>query len=157
MASQTDIKNLDGETPDDKSRKSSSASSRKPRAPRNSKEETDLKARLTETFTRISEALEARGDDELAAIIAEDAMVMAVGLVSLTRPFKPIRTAVTLFVSFVEPLLAFRRILAVLGRRFAERRMRAQEAQDGMAATQNGEPTYPTPVTVYSDDDGALD
>lgn len=117
------------------SAKKSSSSKRRP--PTTVKAENELRTRLTECFERISLALEAREDDELADIFREDADVMANGLVFMTRPVAILRLPLLFLVAVVEPALAFGRILRVLAGRFAERRagvaLARQEAQEEAA------------------------
>lgn len=122
MGSQTNIRDMS----DDPDARPASKTSRKSSPKPSTKDDKDLRDRLSACFYRIAEHLDAREDDELAEIIREDAEVMAAGLVSLTRPLKPVRTVVLVLAGVVEPLLAFQRILRVLGRRFAERRMRVE-------------------------------
>jgi hypothetical protein len=80
-------------------------------------------------FGRLAESRLARGDEELAEIITEDTAVMSEALVSVTRLLTPVRKVLLVAVAVVEPVLSFQRILRVLGRRFAERRMEEARAQ----------------------------
>lgn len=138
--SQVNIEDLtDDKEPDKPARKSSSSSKSRP-SRSSAKQEADLRERLVECFDRIAGALRGRGDEELAELIDEDAEVMAVGLVSMTRPLQALRAPLLVVVAVVEPLLAFGRIGRVLVVRFAERRaiaqMQADAAQDADAEPQ---------------------
>lgn len=74
----------------------------------------DLRARLETIFDRIGDAAEARGDEELADVVREDKEVMAGGLVSLTTPFKALRTPLLFALGIVEPVMAFSRIVRLM-------------------------------------------
>lgn len=87
------------------------------------KAEDSLRERLEEVFSRISGAYGAREDEELAAAFGEDAAVMSNSLVSLTANVKPLRRPLVLGLSFVEPILAFGRVLAIYISRFKDRRV----------------------------------
>lgn len=83
----------------------------------------DLRTRLEGVFDRIAEAAEVRGDIELADAIAEDAKVMAQGLVSFTRPLRALRGPLLLLLGIVEPFMAFRRVgMLLFGRWYVRRR-----------------------------------
>lgn len=90
--------------------------------------EGELRNRLELTLERIAEWLEGRGDLELAGVIREDSKAMIGGLVSLTRPLGWLRPPLIAVLSVVEPVLAFGRVLRILGGRLADRRARAREA-----------------------------
>jgi hypothetical protein len=97
--------------------------------------EGELRGRLSDVFERLAEWLEGRGDAELAGIIREDSKAMVGGLVSLTRPAAWLRPPMLAALSVVEPVLAFGRVLRVLGGRWAERRARiALERQEAELA-----------------------
>lgn len=132
--SQTPIEDLSKEKVEQKPSAKKRTSSSRAKATEN-----ELRGRLADCFDRISDALETRGDDELSAIIREDAEVISAGLVSLTRPFKVLRMPLLALVAVVEPALAFGRIARVLIGRFAERRMRARE---GHATNDDEQPEY---------------
>jgi hypothetical protein len=89
--------------------------------------ESELRTRLGGTFDKIADWLDARDDSELADIVREDGEAMSKGLVSLTKPFKQLRTILSFFLSFVEPLLAFGRVFRVLAGRLADRRVKRAE------------------------------
>jgi hypothetical protein len=139
MPSQVDIKDLTGKTPRDDKPKSSSSSSGTKRRTTTAKADTDLRGRLESCFERIAAALQERGDFELAELIADDAPVMAAGLVSLTRPFKAFRTPLLVLIAVVEPALAFGRVARVLVSRF---RIRQWERAHGQDVDQPEQPTY---------------
>ena len=101
--------------------------------------EADLHKRLTETLERIVEQLQVRGDEELAIAIDEDKAKMAAGLVSLTRAVTPLRKPLLIFLGFVEPVMAFGRVGAILFRRAVERRQRKIAEWEAAQAAQ-GEP-----------------
>lgn len=126
MPSQIEIDALSDDD-DDKSGKSKPKSS-KPKSRSTTTAERELRGRLAACFERIAASLEQRGDDELAEIVRDDAEIMSQGLVSLTRPFRALRTPLLAAVAIVEPVLAFGRIFRVLAGRFVERRAaRAEE------------------------------
>jgi hypothetical protein len=127
--SQTPIEALDDKELDKDPAPRKSTSARKSR-PSSAKAENELRTRLADCFDRIAEVLENRGDDELASIFTEDAEVMAAGLVSMTRPFKVLRTPLLALVAVVEPLIAFGRIGRVLVGRLTARRMANQAAYE---------------------------
>lgn len=128
--SQTPLDELEPDTPvEDKPKRASSSSSR--RKPR---KESELQSRLAGCFERIAEALDERGDEEMAEIIREDGPIMSQGLVSLTRPLTALRTPLLVVIAVVEPVLAFGRIFRLLALRFADRRARIMAEQEQAAA-----------------------
>lgn len=132
MGSQQSIVDLSGgqEKSGDRetaAKSSSRSSSRKPAARKTAATESELKGRLHSVFDRVADSVEARGDEELAEILREDRDVMAQGLVSLTRPFLPLRTVIMLGLSVVEPVMAFGR----LGRLVVERVLINRAAKHG--------------------------
>jgi len=102
------------------SRRSTSASAR-------DKIEQELTARLDRTFTSLAKTMEARGDDELAAVIREEAEVMGQGVISLTRNVKVLRGPLLFLLNLIEPVMAFGRIGRLLYSRFRERQWRIQQ------------------------------
>lgn len=137
--SQVNIEDLTDDKDDAPARKSASSSKSRPSRSA-AKQEADLRERLVECFDRIAGALRTRGDEELAELIDEDAEVMAVGLVSMTRPLQVLRAPLLVVVAVVEPLLAFGRIGRVLLVRFAERRAIAQMQAEAAQQDADGEP-----------------
>lgn len=127
--SQVNLKDLrsDDDSGDDK-KGPKSESSKKPRPKTTPTAERELRGRLSDCFDRIAESVRQRGDDELADLLADDAAIMAQGLVSLTRPFRALRTPLLALVAIVEPALAFGRVVRLLAGRWADRRARAAEA-----------------------------
>jgi hypothetical protein len=87
----------------------------------------ELHARLVESLDRVQEWREAREDMELAVAIEQDKEKMAKGLVSLTHAVTPLRQPLLVFLSFVEPLLAFGRVGRILATRWVTRRQRQAE------------------------------
>lgn len=131
--SQTNLDDLEADTSGDKKETKSKSSSRSTTRA-SATQEKELKGRLSACFDRISEALTERGDEELAELVRDDAAVMAQGLVSLTRPFRALRTPLLAFVAIIEPLLAFGRVMRVLAERWQARRFqRAAEAAQQVA------------------------
>lgn len=102
--------------------------------------ETELLSRLMRVFDRIAKTLEARGDEELAHIVREDADAMCQGLASLTHSVKFLRSPLLMALNLVEPVLAFGRIIRVLYGRWLERQARIaaerQEMESSPAPTQ---------------------
>jgi hypothetical protein len=137
MGSQVDLDDL---SPNEKEKESkpktrSSSSSRRTGA----RSEKELADRLYACFERISNALDERGDEELADILREDAGIMAQGLVSLTRPFVILRTPLLATIAIVEPVLAFGRVVRVAAFRWSQRRHDHAEAQAAAAAQAEAE------------------
>lgn len=124
----TDLEPDADDSPDDKPSRKTARSSAK-----SAKEDRDLKNRLTACFERVADALDTRGDEELADLVRADTDIMSNGLVSLTRPLQALRTPLVLVISVIEPALAFGRILRVLAGRMAERRMMNAAAQEEAA------------------------
>lgn len=91
-------------------------------APPTQSADRDLRGRLEAVFVRIADAAEARGDLELSEILREDSPVMATGLVSLTRPVRALRTPIVMALGFVEPFMAFSRVVRVMLGRVMDRR-----------------------------------
>lgn len=88
----------------------------------------ELQARMTRTLDRLAEALEGRGDRELAGIIREDGPAITGGLVALTKPVKWLVSPLTVALAIAEPLLAFGRVARVLAGRWRDRRLAHVEA-----------------------------
>lgn len=108
--------------------------------------EKELKDRLVRTFTRASQALDNRGDEELATAIEEDTEIMSDSLVSIAKTAVPFRKFLTTILGVVEPLLAFARVGSILIRRLLTRRMQQQEPAD----------QQPTPVSpIFGNSVGA--
>lgn len=100
------------------------------------REDNEVTSRLLDVFERITNALEERGDEELATIIREDAGAMTQGLVSLTKSVKFLRKPLLILLNFVQPVLAFGRTGRVLWGRFRLRQERlAYERQGGEQVT----------------------
>lgn len=97
-----------------------SDSASEPRAKPSDKDDRSLTGRLDTTFTKISDQLEARGDEELAAAIKDERHAMSQGLVSLTSNLVVLRPLLTLILALVEPFLAFWRVGRILLGRFLE-------------------------------------
>jgi len=126
MGSQVDLDDLSPNEKEKESKpKTRSSSTRRAGA----KSEKDLADRLYGCFERIANALDERGDEELADILREDAGIMAQGLVSLTRPFVILRTPLLAAIAIVEPVLAFGRVVRVAAWRMSQRRAERAEAQ----------------------------
>ena len=87
----------------------------------------ELHARLVESLGQVQEWREARDDEELATAIEQDKEKMAKGLVSLTHAVMPLRKPLVVFLSFVEPILAFGRVGRILTFRWVEKRQRRAE------------------------------
>lgn len=100
--------------------------------------EAELLSRLSRTFDRIAQTLEARDDAELAGVIREDSDAMSQGLVSLTRSVKFLRSPLLMALNLIEPALAFGRVGRTLYVRFAERQQRIaweRQSQQGVASS----------------------
>lgn len=106
----------------------------------------ELHSRLVGSLEQVQEWREARDDAELAQAIGEDKEKMAKGLVSLTHAVQPLRQPLLIFLSFVEPLLAFGRVGRILTVRWVERR---QERADEVAAAQAEWDAAHTPQPVF--------
>jgi hypothetical protein len=137
MGSQVDLDDLSPNEKDTESKPNTRGkSTTRSTARKNSaRSEKDLAERLYGCFERIANALDERGDEELADILREDAGIMAQGLVSLTRPFTILRTPLLATIAVVEPVLAFGRVVRVAAYRWSDRRAEkhaeaAQAAQD---------------------------
>lgn len=128
--SQKDLEDLEVDAPESGKKKSESKSSSRTSQRASATQERELKSRLSACFDRISEALTERGDEELAELVRDDGPVMAQGLVSLTRPFRALRTPLLALVAIIEPLLAFGRVLRLLGERWQARRYARAAAQE---------------------------
>ena len=104
---------------------------RRERKPEDSKARTrrrhdaEVRERLGNVFERLAEWRESRGDEELAAIIREDARSMTAGFVSLTRNLPVVRAVVLNVLAFLEPVLAFGRLVRVVVGRWQVRRWEA--------------------------------
>src|ERR1700741_1473749 len=97
-----------GKSSDSSSRRSSRGPA-KPTASDDTKkreQEAGLRARLTDVFGRIAEALEARGDEELAEAIREDTTAMSQGLVSLTNRVVFLRAPLAFGLALAAPVVA---------------------------------------------------
>lgn len=90
----------------------------------------DIRERLFAIFDRLADSLEGRGDAELAGIIREDSRAMVNGLASLVKRAPGFGPPIMGLLAVLEPLLAFGRILRLLGRRWRERRLEEREAYD---------------------------
>jgi hypothetical protein len=82
----------------------------------------DIKERLYAIFSRLADSLEGRGDLELASMIREDSRAMVEGLASLVKRAPGFAPPILGVLAVLEPLIAFGRILRLLGRRLRERR-----------------------------------
>lgn len=139
MSSQVNIKDLAKDPVDDegKPRSSSTRGKSTKRPAPTEKAERDLKGRIGGMLDRLAESLEARGDDEMAGIVREDAAVIASALVSFTRPFRLLRAIVLGAIAIIEPLLAFGRIGRALAIRVSDaRHARAEARRAAMSANQ---------------------
>lgn len=105
--------------------------------------DTSLKSELKGAFDRLAEQREAKGDDELATALKEEAESMAQGLVSLTRTVTFLRVPLLFLLGILVPVLAFWRVGSILLARFAERRARIVAEQELAAAGIESAP--PTP------------
>lgn len=135
MGSQTPLDELTPDVPIDdgteKGKAKESPTAAKRRRAASARSESELRGRLSACLERIAVSLETRGDEELAEIIREDAEIMSVGLVSLTRPFKALRAPLQVALAIVEPAMAFGRLIRALAERAAMRRaMNAQMQQE---------------------------
>jgi len=112
----------------------------------------ELHVRLIDAFDHIQEWRETRDDTELAVAIAQDKEKMSKGLVSLTHYVNPLRKPLVIFLAFVEPILAFGRIGAILGGRIIGwRQRRAEEIAEAQAEwdrQHENDGQGPTPFTV---------
>lgn len=90
----------------------------------------DLRTRIAGIFARIADASEARGDQVLADILREDMQVMAVGLVSLTRPVRALRAPLLFALGVIEPVMAFSRTGRIMLERLLDRRAARQTEDD---------------------------
>lgn len=88
----------------------------------NRRHRADIKERLYAVFSRLADSLEGRGDAELAGMIREDSRAMVEGLASLVKRAPGFAGPIMGVLSVLEPLIAFGRILRLLGRRLGERR-----------------------------------
>lgn len=126
---------------EEKAKSSSSSSSR---ATSSDKLDNEIRNRLERAFDRIAEWREARGDQELADIIREDASAMAQGGVAATRGVPALRGPVIMFLNLLEPILAFNRVgRTLLVRLMYRRQLRAQEQEQ---AQQEWEQAQAAPV-----------
>lgn len=116
------------------SRKSSSKTA-------SSKSETDLVGRLSSAIVRLADQLDARNDTELAEALREDSDKISRGLVSVTRTVKFLRQPLVLFIGVLEPVLAFWRVGAILGRRLLQRRARMLAEREAAMAEQAAQVT----------------
>lgn len=87
----------------------------------------DIRERLHAVFSRLADALEGRGDVELAGYIREDQKAMVEGLASLVKRAPGLGAPVMGTLAVLEPVIAFGRIIRLLGRRLGERRAAALE------------------------------
>lgn len=117
-------------------RDSSSGSSSRTRSSTGGSSKSDdssLVTRLDTAFVKLADQMLARGDDELAEALREERHAMSQGLVSLTATLTVLRFPLIVFMSLIEPVLAFWRVGRILIMRFfgwRERRIiAAQEAQ----------------------------
>lgn len=131
MPSQVELNDLEADDRDDKPKAKSSRSKSRPSS--STAQEKDLRGRLSGCFDRIAATLDERGDEELAELVRQDAEVMSQGLVSLTRPFRALRTPLLAVIAVIEPALAFGRIARLLGGRWAERRAEQAAAAQAQA------------------------
>jgi hypothetical protein len=104
----------------------------------------EVRERLGAVVDRLAEWREARGDVELADALREDAKTIVGGFESLVRSFAWVRAPLLVALGVVEPLLAFGRILRILGGRLADRRARAREQAEAEAEAAAAE--TPAPV-----------
>lgn len=126
MGSQRDLTDLE---PDDETPKTKGGSSRRNQSRGKGLSDAGLRKKLNDCLERIADTLEVREDEELSALIREDADVIAAGLVSLTRPFQVLRVPLLALVAVVEPALAFGRIGRILLGRWADRRAARAQAR----------------------------
>jgi hypothetical protein len=136
-----------GEEPRRRRRSTTSESAKD--KPNGDKLDKELYARLIGAFDQLAEWRAARDDAELANAFDEDKDKMARGLTSFTHAITPARKPLIIFLSFVEPVLAFGRIGRILAERFVARRQRIAEeraaAQAEWEAAQDGTNYQPIP------------
>lgn len=106
----------------------------------------ELHSRLVEAFGQVVEWRQAREDEELATAIDEDKEKMSSGLVSLTHAVAPLRQPLVIFLSFVEPLLAFGRVGRILATRWVTRRQ--AQAEDLAQAQAEWDAAHGQPAVV---------
>lgn len=95
-------------------------------------DDSGLVTRLDTAFVKLADQMLARGDDELSEALREERHAMSQGLVSLTATLTPLRLPLIIFMSLVEPVLAFWRVGRILIMRFfgwRERRIVAMQEQ----------------------------
>jgi hypothetical protein len=109
-----------GEADEDEGRSSSKPRGQSERSSR--RHRADIKERLYAIFARLADSLEGRGDLELAGIIREDSRAMVEGLASLVKRAPGFAPPILGVLAVLEPLIAFGRILRLLGRRLRDRR-----------------------------------
>lgn len=105
-------------------------------------DDSGLVTRLDTAFVKLADQMLARGDDELAEALREERHAMSQGLVSLTATLTLLRLPLVVFMSLVEPVLAFWRVgrilfvrlLAWRERRIAETQQRQAEWEAAQAA-----------------------
>lgn len=90
----------------------------------------ELRERLGKVLERAAEWREARGDHELAAVLREDKQAIIGGLVSLTGPFLWLYGPLIAGLQVLEPVMAFGRVLRIMGVRMADRRARRQAERE---------------------------
>ena len=106
----------------------------------------DLQSRLHAIFARLADALEGRGDYELAGMIREDQKAMVGGLASAVKRVPAMGGAVIGVLAILEPLIAFGRIFRLLLRRLGERRREALEGFEEVPAEELYAEPAPAPA-----------
>ena len=147
MAAPRELRLEGGQEPEEdepRERGQSERSQRRHRAEERRQAE-NIESRLFAVFNRLSDALEGRGDDELAGMIREDTKAMVGGLVSVVRRVPALAAWVVGGLAVLEPLIAFGRIFRLLLRRLGERR---REAAEGLELVPEEE-LYPPAEPVY--------
>ena len=117
----------------------------------------DIEGRLYAIFGRLADALEGRGDEELAGMIREDTKAMVGGLVSVVKRVPAAAGAVVGGLAVLEPLIAFGRIFRLLLRRAAERRREALEGYEPVPEEELHPQPAPAPepaVDLAGEDEG---
>lgn len=88
--------------------------------------EKDIRERCERTQARLVEWLEGREDEELAMVLREDGMAMIGGLIAVCGQAAWLRTPIVAAMTIFEPLIAFGRLIRVLGGRLRDMRVRQQ-------------------------------
>lgn len=96
--------------------------------------EQEARSRLDRFFDRIVKARRDREDEELAAVIEEDAEAMAQGFLSITSNVPFLRMPLLMFLNVAEPVMAFNRVGRILAYRWMERRARRRMEAEQLQA-----------------------